>query len=127
MPRQEPELFLERESQLMPDRNGDPLDGLANLFDAAILIGIGFMIFALSSFGLRELVTGKSDLTIVKNPGTASMEIITKTHGKIERMTTSKETAQGRGTAIGVVYRLEDGRVVWVPGGSAPATGTPRP
>ena len=109
----------------MPDRNGDPLDGLANLFDAAILIGIGFMIFALSSFGLRELVTGKSDLTIVKNPGTASMEIITKTKGKIERMTTSKETAQGRGTAIGVVYRLEDGRVVWVPGGSAPATATP--
>jgi hypothetical protein len=125
MARKAPGLFLERESQLMPDRNGDPLDGLANLFDAAILIGIGFMIFSLSSFGLRELVTGKADLTIVKNPGTASMEIITKTKGKIERMTTTKETAQGTGTAIGVVYRLQDGRVVWVPGSSTPATSAP--
>ena len=88
---------------------------MGNLFDVAILIGVGFMIVALTGFGLTELLSDEQ-LTIVKNPGTPQMEIITKQGAKIERLKSTDEQAQGPGAAVGTVYRLRDGRMVWVPG-----------
>lgn len=88
---------------------------MGNLFDVATLIGVGFLIVAMTGFGLKEMLSGE-DVTIVKNPGTRSMELITKTDGKIERLKATDKTAQGVGEEIGTVYRLEDGSVVWVQG-----------
>ena len=34
------------------DRNGDPLDGLVNLFDVALVLAVGFLVAALSAAGL---------------------------------------------------------------------------
>jgi len=87
---------------------------MGNLFDVAILIGVGFLVVALSGFGLRELISAE-DVTIVKNPGAADMELITKTDGRIERLKATDTTAEGLGTEIGTVYRLQDGSVIWVP------------
>jgi hypothetical protein len=106
--------LLERRSRLVPDRHGDPMEAMGNLFDVAILIGVGFLIVALTGFGLRELISTE-DVTIVKNPGAANMEIITKRGRQIERLKATDEMAEGVGTAIGTVYRLEDGQVIWVP------------
>lgn len=93
---------------------------MGNLFDVAILIGVGFMVVALTGFGLTELLSD-DQLTIVKNPGTPQMEIITKQGSKIERLKSTDEQAQGPGSAVGTVYRLRDGRMVWVPGDDTPA------
>ncbi len=106
--------FMERHRTRIPDRNGDPMDAVSNLFDVAMLIGIGFLVVALSSFGLKELLS-EGDLTVVKSPGTPQMEIITRSGTKIERFTTTPEEASGQGLPIGTVYRLEDGQIVWVP------------
>ncbi len=114
MPEQRRTSLLERRSRAVPDRQGDPMESMGNLFDVAVLIGVGFLIVALSGFGLRELLSSE-DVTIVKDPGTAQMEIIRKEGRTIERFTTTDATAEGVGTAIGTVYQLEDGRVVWVP------------
>ena len=105
---------MRRPRRLLPDRGGDPMEAMGNLFDVAVLIGVGFLIVSLTGFGLQELVSG-DDVTIVKNPGAEDMEIITKQAGQIERLTRSEEIAEGRGYAIGTVYRLEDGSVIWVP------------
>jgi len=105
---------MERHRARTPDRNGDPMDAVSNLFDVAMLIGIGFLMVALSSFGLKELVT-TGDITIVKDPGTPQMEIITRKGDEIERLKTTPEEASGQGLPIGTVYRLENGQVVWVP------------
>lgn len=101
---------------------------MGNLFDVAILIGVGFMVVALSGFGLKEILSDEQ-VTIVKNPGTPQMEIITKQGAKIERLKSTDEQAQGPGAAVGTVYRLRDGRMVWVPGSEAPTgeTGTQAP
>jgi hypothetical protein len=112
---EQPASLLERRSRLLPDRHGDPMESMGNLFDVAVLIGVGFLIVALSGFGLQELISAE-DVTIVKNPGTAEMELIRKQGRDIERLKTTDQNAEGIGTAIGTVYRLEDGRVVWVPG-----------
>ena len=90
------------------------MESMGNLFDVAILIGVGFMVVALSSFGLKEILS-QEQVTIVKNPGTDQMEIITKQGKKVERLKTTPEQAQGTGSAVGTVYRLDNGQLVWVP------------
>jgi hypothetical protein len=108
-----------RRRRLLPDRGGDPMESMGNLFDVAILIGVGFLIVSLSAFGLQELISAE-DVTIVKNPGAADMEIITKQEGRIERLKQTDEVNEGRGYAIGTVFRLDDGSVIWVPEGETP-------
>jgi hypothetical protein len=110
------------------DNQPDPMEYLGNLFDVAILIGVGFLVLAMTGFGLNELLSEES-VTIVKNPGTANMEIITKEGQRIDRLKSTSAQAQGTGIPVGTVYRLKDGRMVWVPGesegappGSVPAT-----
>lgn len=92
----------------------DPTAAMTNLFDLAILIGVGLLIFALTSFGLRELLS-PSNLTIVKNPGKSNMEIITKKKDKIERLKQTGQQVRVEGNAIGTVYQLPSGEVVWLP------------
>ena len=112
-------LLMRRRRQVIPDRHGDPLESMGNLFDVAILIGVGFMIMALSSFGLRDLLK-QEDVTLVKDPGGPNMEIVTREAGKITRLKSTDQEAQGKGTAIGTVYRLDNGDVIWVPKGEMP-------
>jgi len=102
------------------DTQPDPMEYMGNLFDVAILVGVGFLILAMTGFGLNELLSDET-VTIVKNPGTAGMEIITKEGQRIDRMKSTSAQAQGTGIAVGTVYRLKDGRMVWVPGDSAAA------
>ena len=112
------QVFMHRRRHLLPDGNGDPMEAMGNLFDVAVLIGVGFLIVALTGFGLREFVSAE-DVTVVKNPGASDMEIITKRGREIERLKATDKTAEGVGTAIGTVYRLENGQVIWVPNDSS--------
>jgi hypothetical protein len=112
------------------DRHGDPMESMGNLFDITILIAVGFLVFALSGLGLNDILLDQN-MTIVKNPGEANMELIRRKNGKIERLRQTGATAQGAGIPVGTVYRLDDGRMIWVPGtpgtSAAPAGGTPVP
>jgi hypothetical protein len=121
-------ISLMRSHRDLGDNHEDPMASMGNLFDVAILIGVGFMIVALSGFGLKELISNK-DVTIVKNPGTAQMEIITKENGQIKTLKQTPQQAQGTGRAVGTVFELSDGRMVWVPGGTGAtqSTATPAP
>ena len=120
--------FLGRHAMIIPDRHGDPMESMGNIFDVAILLAVGFLVVSLSSFGLSDLL-GKGDVTIVKNPGTKGMELVTKKNGVISRMRTTTQQAEGIGAAIGTVYKLENGEIVWVPGlpGAGHTTGTAAP
>lgn len=108
--------FMRRRSLSHPIHDEDPMAMMGNLFDIALLIGIGLLIMALSSFGLNDLLT-KADTTIVKNPGTKNMEIVTRKGGKITRLKQTGKTTEGAGTPVGTVYRLESGEMIWVPDG----------
>jgi hypothetical protein len=80
---------------------------------------VGFLIMSLSAFGLQDLLSS-DDVTIVKDPGTEDMEIITKRDGEIERVQRTQDVQEGRGYAIGTVFRLDDGSIIWVPEGETP-------
>lgn len=104
------------------DRAGDPLEGLVNLFDLALVLAVGLLLAALSSAGVVGLVAGPT------GAGTP-----------IPGQPSGGNPAQGQGTAVGTVYRLQDGSYVFSPQGAArtggatgatgggATTGTPAP
>jgi len=110
------------------DRNGDPLDGIVNLFNVALVLAVGFLVAALSAAGLSGLLTNQN-MTIVTNPGTPQMQVIVKEGDQIEKLDMANGAqVQGLGTLVGSFYKLADGTVVYVPAGALPpADATPVP
>jgi hypothetical protein len=106
------------------DRNGDPLDGIVNLWDVAIVLAVGFLVAALSAAGITGLLTS-DNMTIVTNPGTKDMQVVVKEGDQIKKLDMSSGAqVQGVGTLLGSFYTLADGTVVYVPSGSTPPSGT---
>jgi hypothetical protein len=104
-------------SRRREDRAGDPLDGLVNLFDLGIVLAVAFLLAALSSLHLANTITKRglrasSSNNIVVGPG--------QTVAPLPR---PGQRTIGRGTPVGTVYRLADGRLVYVQGPAR--TGTP--
>ena len=89
------------------DRAGDPLDGLVNLFDLGIVLSVAFLLAALSSLHLSRAITRHG----LKAPAQA---IVIKPGEKVAPLPTPGARAIGRGTPAGTVYRLQDGRLIYV-------------
>ena len=97
-----------------PDRGGDPLDGLVNLFDLGIVLAVAFLLAALSSLKLSDLLTAK-DVTVVRqSPG--SNTVIVKRGQELRTVDLNGRRVVGEGRRIGSVFRLSDGRAVFVEG-----------
>ncbi|MFA4965408.1 MAG: DUF2149 domain-containing protein, partial [Thermoleophilia bacterium] len=120
--------FMKRRRRGTADRNGDPLDGIVNLFDVAIVLAVGFLVAALSAAGVSGFLTS-DNMTIVTNPGAPDMQVVVKQGDEITKLDmTEGAQVQGIGTLMGSFYRLADGTVVYVPSGSAPpAEAAPAP
>ena len=93
----------------------DPLTGIANLFDLSAVFIVGLIVMMFTAYHLNDLFSESSNLTIMKKAENGQMEIITKEGRKISAVRVSGETAKGRGTRLGVAYKLEDGSMVYVP------------
>jgi hypothetical protein len=114
--------YMRRRRVGTADRNGDPLDGLVDLFVLGLVLAAGFLVAALSAAGLTGLLTDQH-MTIVTNPGTPQMQVIVKEGDEIVKLDmTSGAQVQGLGTLVGSFYKLADGSVVWVPAGALPPT-----
>lgn len=94
------------------DRAGDPLDGLVNLFDLGIVLAVAFLLAALSSLKLSDLLTSH-DVTVVRR--TSGQNVVIVKHGEqVRTIKLSHAHVVGQGQRIGSAYRLADGRVVIV-------------
>jgi hypothetical protein len=97
------------------DRGGDPLDGLVNLFDLGVVLAVAFLLAALSSLKLTDLLT-RSDVTVVRS-GARDQTVIVKRGDKVQTLRLDPtQRVVGRGNRVGSVYRLADGRLVYVQG-----------
>jgi hypothetical protein len=83
---------------------GDPLDGLVNLFDVGMILAVAFLIA-----GLGLTLNAKGDKLEARRAPTGAQR-------RIPDPTTAPQ-AGGRGTPVGQVYRLPDGRLIYVRGG----------
>ena len=92
----------------------DPMSGLVNLFDVAMVFAVALMVaFAIQS-RMTEFLTAE-DATFVKNAGKPDMEIIVKKDNKVTRYKSEKSTGTGKGTRVGIAYQLENGEIIYVP------------
>jgi len=89
------------------DRGGDPLDGLVNLFDLGIVLAVAFLLAALSSLHLTATITKNG----LKSPAQA---ITLKPGEKVAPLPTPGANTVGQGVPAGTVYRLTDGRLIYV-------------
>jgi len=90
------------------DRAGDPLDGLVNLFDLGIVLSVAFLLSALSSLHLAKTLT-KNGLHAA-----SAQRIYVKPGQTVAPLPKPGAKTIGRGVQTGVVYRLADGRLVYV-------------
>lgn len=92
---------------LIEENAGDPLDGLVNLFDIGMILAVAFLIA-----GLSLSLNAKSGKVEQPSAAAAREQVLPSPAGGPK--------AQGRGQPVGQVYRLPDGRLVYVKGGHAP-------
>jgi hypothetical protein len=86
--------------------SGDPLDGLVNLFDIGIVLAIAFLIA-----GLGLTLNSKEHRLQKRTPPSAQ-------HQQALPRTTGAPSTSGHGEAVGTVYRLANGQLVYVKKGS---------
>lgn len=91
---------------LIEENAGDPLDGLVNLFDIGMILAVAFLI---AGVGLTVKATAG-------NERGAS----TEASGRFLPGAADGPQASGRGEQVGRVYRLPDGRLLYVAGDRAP-------
>lgn len=84
------------------DRAGDPLEGLVNLFDIGIVLAVAFLIA-----GLTLSVSGEGK--IEKRAAAQRPQKV-----KVLERPSGSPRARGRGEPVGRVYRLADGRLIYV-------------
>ena len=92
---------------------GDPLDGLVNLFDIGMILAVAFLIA-----GLTFTLNAKSHAS--QKHGLA------KRQSRVLPNPAQSKSANGRGEPVGRVYRLPDGRLIYVTGAEGGRTQQPR-
>ncbi len=101
--------------RLLETSDDDPLSGVANLFDVAIVFAVALLLALVTYYSLPELLSEQNEVTLVKNPGQPDMEIIKKKGTKLEKYRITRKTLGGDGVKLGTAYRLKTGEVVYVP------------
>jgi hypothetical protein len=104
-----------RRTEVGQHRDMDPLAGVANLFDASIVLIVSMMIALFMTYNMLELFDAKSEVTITKRNAEGDVEMITKKGKEIKVQKVTDKEMSGSGTRLGTAYQLEDGRVVYVP------------
>jgi hypothetical protein len=90
-------------ARLRDDHAGDPLDGLVNLFDLGLVLALAFLLVAINSLGPDSVKPAQDDQ--VKVSPDQQVGTVPQTSG---------QQVIGRGQEVGKVYRLDDGRLVYV-------------
>ena len=97
---------------LEDSESDDPILSLVNLIDLFVVVVAILMVLIvrnpLNPFSSRDVV-------VVENAGKPDMRITIKSGKDVKRYETSGEIGQGQGVRAGVTYRLDDGRMVYVP------------
>lgn len=104
------------------DEAHDPMLSVINLIDLFLVI-IGILMISIAQNPLNPLA--QQQVVVIENPGTDSMRITIKDGQELTRYESSGEVGQGQGARAGVTYRLDDGRMIYVPEDQPPAPASP--
>lgn len=97
------------------DRDEDfDFEPLANMFDAAFVFAVALLVALVSYLQVPDLLRDK-DYAIITDPGTPEMKMVVKEGNEIKNYEAADSVGTGSGELLGRAYRLDDGRVVYVP------------
>jgi hypothetical protein len=82
------------------DNAGDPLEGLVNLFDIGVVLAVAFLV---AGIGASLAKTGARSRPAPSSARTQPL-----------RTPANAPVRSGRGVAVGTVYRLANGQLVYV-------------
>ncbi len=97
---------------LEEDEELNPILSIVNLIDAFLVLIAALLIIIVQN-PLNPF--SEDNVTVVKNPGKANMEMLIKKGEKIEHYKATDTMGKGEGTKAGIAYRLKDGSFVYVP------------
>ena len=97
------------------ESDNDPMNGLVNLFDTAVVFIAVLLLALISVFDAKDMFEKDSELTILKKSASGKMTLIRKKGRKLKAVKMTREEAAGKGIRLGTAYRLEDGSMIYVP------------
>ncbi len=106
---------MRRKRLIVEEDDEDPLGGVANLFDVAMVFAVALLVALVASYNVPEMLDSSSDLTVVKNPGQPNMQVIIKEGQTIKVLNMTEEISGGQGSRMGTAYRLQSGEIIYVP------------
>jgi hypothetical protein len=96
------------------DNEDDPLLSVVNLIDLFLVV-IGILLIVIVQNPLNPFRQDK--VVVVENPGEANMRMLIKDGQELKQYESSSEIGEGQGATAGITYRLNDGRMIYVPEG----------
>lgn len=94
------------------DDADDPILSVINLIDLFLVV-IGILMIVIVTNPLNPFSSQKA--TVVENPGEQDMRITIKDGQELRRYESSGKIGEGEGVRAGITYRLNDGRMIYVP------------
>ena len=98
--------------RFLDEDDDDPMLSVVNLIDLFLVI-IGMLMVVIAQNPLNPF--SEERVGVVENPGEDNMRITVKDGQELTRYESSGEMGEGQGARAGVTYRLDDGRMIYVP------------
>ena len=96
-------------------RREEPLNGVANLFDVALVFIVALLLSLMSTYQVLDFFNPESEITIMKKVKD-EWRIITKKGKEVKvKKVTDRKVGGDEGLKLGTAYQLKDGRVVYIP------------
>ena len=96
-------------------RHEDPLLGVANLFDVALVFIVALLLSLMATYQILDFFNPESEITIMKKVED-QWRIITKKGKEIKvKKVTNRKVGGDEGMKLGTAYQLKDGRVIYIP------------
>ncbi len=94
----------------------DPMNGVANLFDVALVFIVALLLSLMATFRILDFFNPDSEITVMKKVKD-QWQIITKKGNEVKVKKVTDRTVGGdEGFELGTAYQLKDGRVIYIPG-----------
>ncbi len=104
-----------RPGHLLNAKQEEPLHGVANLFDVALVFIVALLLSLMATYQILDFFNPESEITIMKKTDN-QWRIITKKGKEVKiRKVTDRKLGGDEGIKLGIAYQLKDGRVIYIP------------
>ncbi len=108
-------MIASRPDRLRRAGDQDPLSGVANLFDVALVFIVALLLSLMAAFQVLDFFNPDSEITVMKKVKD-QWQIITKKGKEVKVKKVTDRTVGGdEGFELGTAYQLKDGRVIYIP------------